>query len=481
MTDTPDPSTTLTVESHKDATVVPTTSFPRPKRPKAMKMGVVDRRGKVVRLSQLWRNYGRMGFPPDITSSPRSDGREVIYVGHLPPHFGHFILEGLSRLWFAAQHPELPIAWACRTEEPVATYTRWQAQMLQVLGITNEPIFVREPTRFRKVHVPEAGFRIKDFFSDQLARFLAVYPARPREPGTRIWLSRASVESEHGSVYASRLDEQLAEHGWGVIHPERLPISHQLELLATASHVAAEEGSALHLLVLLADVQGLEVDILCRRPDRPAEGQNANYRTIATARGFTQRLHVIPEERVLGQAFGHVTKVATTLAGHLEALGITRDAGDETAERPAASRIAGLLGDATSYLELGPGRDGIYAAVASPLRHVVRPMFRSDPRRTSEDGLALFEMPFDEYFEYFVPGDLRYDAIVLDGFRSLAELKQWYQASRSHAHANTTWVVSGAADVIETLAPASGAATRYEATAEGPCLVIRGRGEPTTA
>jgi hypothetical protein len=180
-----------------------------------MKMGVVDRRGKVVRLSQLWRNYGRMGFPPDITSSPRSDGREVIYVGHLPPHFGHFILEGLSRLWFAAQHPELPIAWACRTEEPVATYTRWQAQMLQVLGITNEPIFVREPTRFRKVHVPEAGFRIKDFFSDQLARFLAVYPARPREPGTRIWLSRASVESEHGSVYASRLDEQLAEHGWG--------------------------------------------------------------------------------------------------------------------------------------------------------------------------------------------------------------------------------------------------------------------------
>lgn len=480
MKDVLDPSTPLTVESVKDATVVPTTPFPRPKRKKAMKMGVVDRRGKVVRSSQLWRSYGRMGFPPDVTTSPRSDGREVMYVGHLPPHFGHFILEGLSRLWFAAQHPELPIAWACRADEPVATYTRWQAQMLQVLGIRNEPIFVKEPTRFRKVHVPEAGFRIKDYFSHQLARFLAAYPARPREPGTRIWLSRASVESEHGSVYASRLDEHLGDHGWGVIHPERLPIAHQLELLATASRVAAEEGSALHLLVLLADVEGLQVDILCRRPDRPAEAQNANYQTIAATRGFTQRLHVIPEERVLGQAFGHVTKVATTLAGHLEALDITRDEGDGAVGRPAAGQVAEMMAEATSYLELGTGRDSLYASVASPVRHVVRPAFRTDPRRATADGVALFEMPFEEFFEYFVPGEQRYDAIVLDGFRSHAELRQWYQASRSHAHAGTTWVICGDPDVLDAFAPAGGAETRHESTAEGPCLVISGGAGPAT-
>lgn len=472
MSESLDPSAPLGVESHKDAIVAPTTSFPRPKRKKAMKMGVVDRRGKVVRLSQLWRSYGRMGFPPDLTSTPRVDGREVIYAGHLPPHFGHFILEGLSRLWYATAHPGLPIAWGCRSEAPVASYTRWQRQMLDVLGIVNEPIFVAEPTRFAKVHVPQAGYRIKDFFSDQLARFLAVYPARSRDPGSRIWLSRASVESQHGSVYAARLDEQLSEHGWGVIHPERLPISKQLELLATTSRVAAEEGSALHLLVLLADVDGLQVDILSRRPDRPPEDQNANYLTIAAARGFKQRLHVIPQERVLGEGFGHVTKVSTTLAGHLEALGVARDEHGEPLERGAAALVADLARDTSSYLELGTGRDGLYGEVGAPLRHVVRPRFRGDPRRVASEGLALFEMPFEEFFEYFATRDRHYDVIVLDGFRSAADLEQWYAASQPHAHAATTWIVTAAAGALDGFARSAGMSARLESTDEGPCLVI---------
>ncbi len=474
MKSSSDPTTPLTVESYKDAVVVPTTSFPRPKRKNAMKMGVVDRRGRVVRLSQLWRSYGRMGFPPDITSTSRSDGREVIYVGHLPPHFGHFILEGLSRLWFAAQHPELPIVWACRSEEPATGYTRWQRQLLEVLGVENEPIFLAEPWRFAKVHVPEAGYRIKDYFSEQLARFLAVYPARQREPGAKIWLSRAGVGSEHGSVYATRLDEQLAEHGWGVIHPERLPISKQLELLATASRVAAEEGSALHLVVLLADVSGLEVDVLCRRPDRSSGGLNANYLTIAAARGFTQRLHVIPEELVLGEDSGHVTKVSTTLAGHLEALGIPRAEDGEAQARPAAAVVAELTHGADAYLELGTGRDGLYDAVDARLRHVVRPSFRSDPRVNATPGLQRFEMPFDEFFEYDLTDGLRYDVIVLDGFRSSTELEQWYGASATRAHGGTTWILLARSHVLKPLEVSMTPRSRLVSTDEGPCLVVEG-------
>jgi hypothetical protein len=88
--------------------------------------------------------------------------------------------------------------------------------------------------------------------------------------------------------------------------------------------VAGEQGSAFHLLVLLVDVGGLEVDVICRDPGRPVEEQNQNYALIAQMRGLCQRLHVIPEERVLATHGGKVRKTATTLAGHLEALGIPR-------------------------------------------------------------------------------------------------------------------------------------------------------------
>ena len=86
--------------------------------------------------------------------------------------------------------------------------------------------------------------------------------------------------------------------------------------------MAGEQGSAFHLLVLLGDVRGLEVDVICRDPSRPVEEQNQNYRLIAEMRGLRERLHVIAEERVLATHGGKVRKTATMLAGHLEALGV---------------------------------------------------------------------------------------------------------------------------------------------------------------
>jgi hypothetical protein len=478
LTDDLDPSAPLGAESYSDAVIVPTTSNPRPKRMTAMKMGVLDRSGKVVKKSLLWRSYGRMGFPPELTSTPRADAREVIYAGNLQPHFGHFILEGLSRLWYAPHHPELPIAWACRTEQPVTELNRWQREMLAVLGIVNEPIVVAEPTRFAAVHVPEPGYRIKDFMSDQHARFLAVYPSRRRDPGLKLWLSRAGIEHQHTSIYAARLDAELAGNGWEVIHPERLSIGEQLELLATASRVAAEEGSALHLLVLLSDVRGLEVDILCRRPDRSAERQNGNYQTIADARGFGQRLHVIPEERILSESSGHVAKVTTTLAGHLEALGVPRVVDAAGAPRPTADVVAVAARGADSYLELGVGREGLYGGVAAPLRHVVRPAFRVDPRRESEpgSGLALFEMPFDEFLEHWLPPDRRYDVIVLDGLPSAQDVQRWFEACRACATPTTSWVIAAAPEIlaaVRTNLPVT--AAQLQSTEEGSCLLIDGR------
>lgn len=312
----------LTVESCPDGTVMPATPFAHPRRQTAFRMGVLDDRGRIVRGSLLQRSYGQVGFAPDPPSAARTDPRPVVFAGHLSYHFGHFILESLSRLWFAAKHPERPIVWACRPEPVSPTWHGWQRQVLNVLGLRNEVLLLTEPTRFRSVDIPEPGYRVKDFFSGQHARFLATYPARLRDPDLRVWLSRSGSESEYRSLHAARLEEQLTEHGWTIVQPETLPISEQLELLATAGRVAGEQGSAFHLVMLLADVSGMEVDVICRDPDRPAEEQNQNYRLIAEVRGLRQRLHVIPEERVLARQGGKIRKDATTLAGHLQALGV---------------------------------------------------------------------------------------------------------------------------------------------------------------
>jgi hypothetical protein len=285
-------------------------------------MGVLDDRGRVVPGSLLQRSYGPVGFPPDPVPSPRVDAREVIYAGHLSWHFGHFILESLARLWFAGQRPDLPIVWSCRPGPERPPWHAWQRQILETLGLGNEVLLLTEPTRFRTVHVPGPGYRVKDRFHPQHAAFLAVYPRRTRDPDLRVWLSRDDPSAEYRSLHAPRLELELAGRGWTIVHPEQLPIGGQLELLATARRVAGEQGSAFHLVALLADVGDLEVDIICRDPTRPVEEQNQNYETIAATRGLRQRLHVIPEERVLAARGGKVRKDAATIGGHLRALGI---------------------------------------------------------------------------------------------------------------------------------------------------------------
>ena len=314
----------LTVESCPDATIMPVSPYPQPRRPYAFRFGVFDGRGRLVRPSLLHRSFGQVGFAADPLPPTSTIGRDVLFAGHLSYHFGHFLLESLARLWFARDHPELPIVWACRPGPPQAGLLPWQRQVLDVLRLSNEVLLLTEPTRFRSVHVPWPGYRVQDAFSARHLAFLATYPVRPRDPDLRLWLSRAGLASAFSSLHAPRLEAQLADRGWTVVHPERLAIAEQLELLATATRVAGEEGSAFHLLVLLADVSGLQVDIICRDPGRPLDRQNGNYGTIARARGLRQRLHLVEGERVLAAEAGRVRKVATTLAGHLEAVGVTR-------------------------------------------------------------------------------------------------------------------------------------------------------------
>jgi len=460
---------------------MPVVPDPRPRLRHAFRFGVFDERGRIVRASLLFRSYAQMGFAAKPEAPTRWDPRPVIFAGHLSQHFGHFLLESLSRLWFTVRQPDLPVVWACRAEPPAPSLAGWQREILDALGIANEVLLLTEPTRFAGVHVPQPGYRVQDHFAPQQAAFLAVHPARPRDPSLHLWLSRAALDAGFGSVHAARLDRQLAEHGWTVIAPEQLPVREQLDLLARAARVAGEEGSAFHLLALLEDVSGLEVDIIYRDPTRPADRQNGNYQTIAQARGLQQRLHAVPEERVLAVERGHVRKLATTLATHLEMAGIPRSAAVTPSPRPLArlvNAVATAIG-AHGYLEVGSGIHGLWPDVEVATRHVVRPAFAIDPRGVREPGLELFEMPAADYFDHLAEPSQAFDLIVLDEPASAEESAAWMEATGRQAGSGTIWIVrsSPAASLAAETLPADPFGelrSAVVASDEGPCTLFFG-------
>jgi len=240
--------------------------------------GVFDESGEIVPESLLYRNFSQVVFAPEHAPEPVAEIETPhLYGGFCIDHFGHFLLEGLSRAWATERHPGMPLVWATPGRA-----SAWQEVLCTELGFADRMQFLDGPTRFSELLIPMPGYRIRDMFHPDHAAFLAkATPAIPATAPRRIWLSRQGLGAGARIGGEELLEAQLTALGWTIVVPETHSATEQLALLAGAEVIASTEGSALHLPVLLKDLPGAM--IVLRRFN------NENYQTISRARGF--RMH----------------------------------------------------------------------------------------------------------------------------------------------------------------------------------------------
>lgn len=265
----------IRIQDCPDATVWPVDDF---KIPKPGIAGVTDRDGTPIREAGLERGGGiLLSCPsdPDPTGVEFRD-QEAIFGGYIAHHYGHFLLESLSRLW-GFRDSDLPVIWAAGRQ-----FTDWELDLFDLLGIDRRRLVVlRAPVRFARLHVPTPGFIIRRNFHTRQRDALAVTPAAPGP--ARVYLSRNGFQSRLFTASGEcAVEDILADKGWQIVRPETLSIRDQVALLANAGTVAGIEGSAFHTVMLCARPQARL--IVLRR-----ENANANYDTIARTIGLDQR------------------------------------------------------------------------------------------------------------------------------------------------------------------------------------------------
>jgi capsular polysaccharide biosynthesis protein len=219
-----------------------------------------------------------------------------IFAGWILRHYGHFLLEGLSRLWYLKQHPDAKIVWVNRGGR--VKYTGVQAQLLDLLGVRNEPIFTVGPTHFARLEIPSPGYEIPHVFEVEQAHALAVWPAAKKVSGKRVWLSRSHLEERGGFENELEAEAVLEQRGWLIYHPQEHSIRDQLAMFADAEHVAGIEGSAFHTLILI-DRPPAKLSILSRRA-----ALSPNLKTIAKVKHLNQQHVAVPMELREGEDDG---------------------------------------------------------------------------------------------------------------------------------------------------------------------------------
>jgi capsular polysaccharide biosynthesis protein len=236
--------------------------------------------GLCIESSLLHRHWGRIYSPGDCSEPTRAIAGAAMFAGYLIPHFGHFLLESLSRLWAAHQHPELPLVW-CGSSR----YTTWQREILELLGIRNDFIHVDQVTRVEKLLLPSPGYVIQTTFHESHAKFLSVVDPSPIQHGRKCWVSRSMIPVGTADRLERErdLESQLLARGWSIFRPEEFSIIEQLRYLSSCEVIAGIPGSAFHALILLKELGSRIKLVDVREP-------NQNFVTIANRKRFRQEI-----------------------------------------------------------------------------------------------------------------------------------------------------------------------------------------------
>lgn len=191
-----------------------------------------------------------------------------IYGGCLFGHFGHFILESLSRLYTIRQCKDYPILFINEND----SVFDFQKSIFKLLGINNDLLRIKTPTSVENLIYSSPGsildpVYISDEQIDSMKYFYYPENIRTEEQKEKIWLSRSKL------LYGKMINESVIEKiikkfGYTIIHPETLPLQEQVRLISTSDVVSGFDGSQFYTLLFGLNISS-KFYVFNRRPQIP--------------------------------------------------------------------------------------------------------------------------------------------------------------------------------------------------------------------
>lgn len=174
-----------------------------------------------------------------------------LFAGPLFNHFGHFLLESVSRLWGIQVHEFDNIIYQAPNADGLEI-NPFQLFVFEQLGIINKIKVISEPMRFERIFVPSPSLVIGSYARSEYSSIFEVirnmHTCRHPRLETKIYLSRTLLDRGR-TVGEELLQDAFRKDGYEIIHPERMTPQQQVSLFSSATHIAGIQGSAFHNVV----------------------------------------------------------------------------------------------------------------------------------------------------------------------------------------------------------------------------------------
>jgi hypothetical protein len=197
---------------------------------------------------------------------------DVLFMGVLPNHFGHVMLDIASCLWplLDPKHHGKKIVFLEEIEN-----ARPLANFIALFGIPLESIlFVQEPVQFKTVHIPQPALNLyleetftpkgyaNPIIRDIYARINENVKGAPAFPPKKVYFSRTRLNGGIRCFGEQQIENIFAKNGYSVFYPETMSFEDQIRVVRNADSYACVNGTLMHHSLFMKD--GSEMIVLER-------------------------------------------------------------------------------------------------------------------------------------------------------------------------------------------------------------------------
>ena len=241
----------LGVKIVDNATILPAT-FDRSSNPKLWAIGgVVDSNDNFITESCSRYLFG--GYYEHNEDYAEVINEPVIFFGPFIKHWGHFICDQISRLWYILDDPKKYKIAYCGWNwgEGVTDISGNYLELLEKLGISEDQLInIQNPTRFKKVIIPDFSFIPEEFYSkefekitDTIVKNSVVKDAKKIK---NIYFTRSLLPNNDKERGEDKIMKYLKKHNYEILSPERLSLSEQIYYLNNCENICMISGSISH-------------------------------------------------------------------------------------------------------------------------------------------------------------------------------------------------------------------------------------------
>ncbi len=379
----------------------------------------------------------RMILPREPEAHSEHLSGEFIFAGYLFEHYGHFLLESLSRLWFIKENPEKPLLWLGVHNQ--SQFNDMQREFFELYNVTNPMHILTGQTQVDSLIVPEDGYIIHTRYTRKQMDALRLSGPKPTVSGKKVWVSRSKLKT--GIVFNEHAFEHiLMENGWTIFHPQDYSIQAQVDMFADAEEIAGIEGSGLHTLMLTPDTKA-KVTIFARR-----ELVNLDFAVIGEELGLNQR--VLPPARIqwsAGLAEWESNYVWINYDVPIKTLELARTSKSPKPISKSLENVVSSIADyyrPRNFVELWPKYNTVSTYAGKATKVIVNELLEFDLRRAQNLGLHLFEITPEQYLTTR-PATTSIEAFCIRPHNDFDQLLRAFNASLCLSNAKSIWILEG--------------------------------------